>query len=1105
VTRRRLSALCLSLAVVIATPALRASAPPLRPDLYRTLSFRFIGPDGNRVSAVLGVPGNPEVMYLGAASGGIWRTRDGGIHWRDVFAHEPVQSIGALALDPRNPNIVWAGTGESFYIRPSTAIGDGVWKSVDGGRRWIHMGLRQSGRIPRIVVDPDDPERVYVCALGSGFSASSEQGVFVSRDGGRHWRRLLYVNGRTGCSDLAIDPRNPRVLLAGTWQWRVRPWELRSGGAGSGLYLSRNGGRSWTRLEGHGLPPGPWGKVAVAIAPSAPRIFYALIQARAGGLYRSDDGGRRWRLVSHNHTMDERPPYFTRFAVSPRNPERLYFASVNLTTSRNGGKTLRLFPSCGCGDTHDIWIDPRDPRRIIVGDDLGAVVTLDGGRLWHRIVLPIAQLYHVATDETVPYHVYTNRQDGYTYRLPSDTRGGAVIGPGSWKPVGGCESGYSVPNPAGTVVWSGCYDGGLTRFVVATGQGRDVRVRPIAHYGWPPRDERERWNFVFPIARSPLLPHVVYVGSQYVWRTKDGGASWTRISPDLTRNDRAREGPSGGVTRDELGTFTADALSVIVPSPLRRGTIWVGSYDGLVHLTTDGGRTWRNVTPPSVPSWGAVTAIALSFRDPRRAYVAIDRQLMGDSRPYILRTDDDGRHWRRITRGIPSGVFSYVESLATDPDAPGVLFAGTGNALYWSPDRGRRWLPLQNNLPHAPVTGVVVQPVFDDLVVGTYGRGAWILDDVGPLTRLDRRLRAQAFHFFRPHPAWRFRRVAVPIAVPDYPADGRNPPYGAILDYYLRPGSRVRRVVLRIRDARGRLVRVLSSAPGTRRADRLPAPHAGLNRLVWDLRYAPVKRARLRTAPPGDRWLWRELGRCRILDDACLPPAQTIPPPGRTRERPIVTWDLDLTQRGPLVPPGTYTLSLSVGRWKARQPIRVLKDPHSLGTLADIRAQVRLALEIRADLDRDVRAINRLEWLRWTLHRLEARASRGRNSAILAAARSYDRRARKVEGALFDIHLTGAREDAFRHRMRLYGQFCALLKDVESESADYAPTSQDVAAYRILAGRLGRALARVRAVLRTPPAVLTPILAPLALLSTSPRRGSTTPLHPTAKGGARDR
>ncbi len=1087
-TRRRRAALPLALlaAALLATP-LRAAVPPLAPGLYRSLRFRFIGPDGNRVSAVLGVPGDPRVMYLGAASGGIWRTRDGGVHWRDIFAHEPVQSIGALALDPRDPAVLWAGTGEPFYIRPSTALGDGVWKSDDGGRHWIHLGLGRSGRIPRIVVDPLDPRRVYVCALGSGFAPSPEEGVFVTRDGGHHWQRLLQGTGGTGCSDLALDPRNPRVLLAGTWQWRVRPWGLRSGGPGSGLYLSRNAGKTWTRLRGHGLPPGPWGKVAVAIAPGAPRVFYALIQARDGGLYRSDDGGRAWRLVSHNHTMDERPPYFTRFAVSPRNPDRLYFTSVNLTTSRNGGKTLRLFPTCGCGDTHDIWIDPRNPRRLIVGDDLGAVVTLDGGRLWHRIVLPIAQLYHVATDETVPYHVYTNRQDGYTYRLPSNTRGGGRIGPGSWKPVGGCESGFSVPNPAGTVVWSGCYDGGLTRFVVATGQGRDVRVWPIAHYGWPPRNTRNRWNFVFPIARSPFSPHVVYVGSQYVWRTDDGGASWTRLSPDLTRHDRAREGPSGGVTRDELGTFTADALSFIAPSPARRGTIWVGSDDGLVHLTTDGGRRWRNVTPRAVPPWGAVTAIAPSPRDPGRAYVAIDRQLMGDSRPYILVTDDDGRHWRRITRGIPASVFSYVESLATDPDAPGVLFAGTGNALYWSRNRGRSWLPLQNNLPHAPVTGLDVQPVFDDLVVGTYGRGAWILGDVGPLARLDRRVRAGAFHFFRPHPAWRFRRVAVPIAVPDYPADGRNPPPGAVLDYYLRPGIHAT-VVLRVRDARGRLVRRLSSAPGTPRTQRLPAPHAGINRLVWDLRYAPVDPARLRTAPPGAPWLWRELGRCRIVDDACRPPNPTIPPRGPTRVRPIVTWDLDLTRRGPLAPPGTYTVSLRVGRWKARHRLVVRKDPHSRGTLADIRAQVRLALAIRAALDRDVHAINRLEWLRWTLHRLEARNSRRPGSPFLAAARNYGRRARAVEGALFDIDLTGAREDAFRHRMRLYGQLCALLKDVESESADYAPTRQDVAAFRVLDRRLATALAKVGILLREAPAILRTALAVPGRAPTPPAR-----------------
>lgn len=1061
---------------------LHAAPPRLTPSLYRSLSFRFIGPDGNRVSAVLGVPGQPLVLYLGAASGGIWRSRDGGIRWRDVFAHEPAQSIGALALDPRDPEIVWAGTGEPFYIRPSTAIGDGVWKSDDGGRHWRWLGLGRTGRIPRIIVDPRDPARVYVCALGSGFTARSQAGVFMTRDGGLHWTRSLRLGNWTGCSDLAIDPRNPRVLLAGTWQWRVRPWALDSGGPGSGLYLTHDGGHHWRRLEGHGLPPPPWGKVAVAIAPSAPRVYYALIQARSGGLYRSDDGGRRWFLVSHNHTLDERPPYFTRLAVSPRNPDRLYFVSVQLTTSRNGGKTLHLFPTCGCGDTHDVWIDPHDPRRIIVGDDLGAVVTDDGGRNWQRVVLPIAQLYHVATDDAIPYHVYTNRQDGYTYRLPSDTRsGGRTIGPGSWKPVGGCESGYSVPNPAGTVVWSGCYDGGLTRFTVATGQGRDVRVWPMAGYGWPPRELRNRWNFDFPIARSPLSAHVVYVGSQYVWRTDDGGQSWQRISPDLTRDDRAREGSSGGVTRDDLGTFTADSLSVIAPSPLRHGMLWVGSYDGLVHLTTDGGHHWRDVTPKDVGPWGAVTAIVPSPRDPARAYVAIDRQLMGDNRPYIFVTNDDGRHWTRITRGIPTSVFSYVESLACDPDTPGTLFAGTGNALYWTPDRGQHWYPLQNNLPHAPVSGIVVQPTFNDLVVGTYGRGAWILDDVGPLTHLARRsVLAAPFHFFRPPPAWRFRTVAVPIHIPDYPADGRNPPYGALLTYYLRPGVHgTVTVTIRARD--GRLVRRFSSAPHTPRADRIPTPHVGLNRIVWDLRYAPVLTATLRTAPPQAPWLWQELGRCRILDDACLPPAQALPARTTTRRRRIVTWDLDLTQRGPLAPPGRYRVSLKIGSQVVRHTLVIRKDPHSRGTRRDIESQVRLALAIRHALDLDVQAIDRLEWLRWLLHRLEARwksLPSKESGPFLTAALHYGREARRLESGLFAIRLTGAREDAFRHRMRLYGRLSALLREVEDESADYPPTDQDVRAFHVLDRRLRRRLGRIRSFLDTPPAVLRGVLAP---------------------------
>ena len=1019
-----------------ATPASGKTA--LGKALYRSLHYRFIGPGGGRVSAVAGIPGNPNTYYLGAASGGIWKTTDGGIHWKPVFDHEPVQSIGALAIDPGRPEVVWAGSGETFYIRPTTSIGNGIYRSDNGGGSWRHLGLARTGRIARIVIDPTNVRRVYACATGSGFGPSMHRGVYRTTDDGRHWSRVLFVNPETGCSDLAIDPADPRILLAGMWQFHIYPWDLDSGGPGSGVYLSRNGGRSWTHLTGDGLPKGPLGKIAVAISLSDPDIFYALIQNGPPGLYRSTDGGAHWVLVSHNHSMEERPPYYTRFAIAPNNPNRLYFVSTNFTTSRTGGRTLR-FEHCGCGDNHDFWIDPKDPKRMIITDDEGASITLDGWKHYQVITLPNSQIYHVYTDRAIPYNVYANRQDGYSYRIPSNTRTQSPITPAFWTRVGGCESGFAIPDTQNdNIVWSGCYEGGLSRFNIKRGEGRTVSVFPLAGYGWPPKALANRWDFVFPIALSPHHQNTVYVGSQYVYETQNGGQSWQPISPDLTLNRKRYEGSSGGVTIDNLGAFDAMSLSIIAPSPLKAGMIWTGGYDGEVHLTLDGGHHWRNVTPRGLPPLGTVTSISPSRVDPERAYLSVDRHLLGDPKPYIYVTEDDGRNWRLITRGLPVDVFSYVHCVTVDPTDPNLLFAGTENALYWSPDRGQRWYPLQNNLPHAPVYWLTVQPVFHDLVVATYGRGIYILGDLNSLAGLEDALRSGKPTLFPLRTAYRFHSLAGPRWAPNYAANGHNPPYGAIIDFYLPhiPKAPVR-LVIRSRD--GKVIRVFSSATGTSRADRLPGLHRGINRFVWDLRYAPVHglsncagsggcTGKLRLPPPQAPWVRT----------------------GSKGYRHIVSWDLDLAHRGPLAVPGRDRVTLEIGTRHWSQMLQVKKDPDSSGNLADIRAQVAFSLQIRSEINASVHMIDEIEWMRKTLSGIEARlVADGNHPVTLAQARHLGQVLLGVEGRLFDVYLTGAREDAFRHPMEIYGRLCALLKDVE-DSADYPPTDQDRAVFRIL-------------------------------------------------------
>ncbi|PYP72859.1 MAG: glycosyl hydrolase, partial [Gemmatimonadetes bacterium] len=628
--------------VLLALPALLA--PPARSQqldtaLWTRLHYRFVGPEGNRAVAVVGEPGNPLVAYVGAASGGVWKTEDGGVHWRPVFDSEPAQAIGALALAPSAHTVLWAGTGETFFIRSMTALGNGIYKSTDAGRSWQHMGLDSTGRIARIVIHPTNPDIVLACALGRAFGPQAERGVYRTADGGKTWTRVLFVDPNTGCSDLAIDPGDANTLFAGMWQFEVKTWHLQSGGPGSGLWVSRDGGVTWKRLAGHGLPAASHvvGKIAVAVAASNPNTVYALVEDQDPTLYRSDDRGTTWRVVSRNHDMAERAPYYVRFAVAPDDEERLYFVTVRFSTSRDGGQTLGRSGFQGGGDNHDIWIDPENPDRFMIAHDGGASITLNRGRTFTRIVLPIAQMYHVSTDTRAPYFVYGNRQDGSSYRMPSRSLSGS-LSEGQWGHVGGCESGFAIPDTVdNATVWSGCYDGGLEVYDVRTDHARNVRVWPEAGYGWRPADMKYRWNWTFPIAISPHDHAKVYVGSQVVHVTTDGGASWKVISPDLTRNDTTHQQSSGGVTTDNLMTFDGATLFALAESPVQAGVIWTGSNDGLVHVSRDGGTSWTDVTAnlPKLPPWGKITNIEPSHFDAGTAYVAADLHELDDLWPYI--------------------------------------------------------------------------------------------------------------------------------------------------------------------------------------------------------------------------------------------------------------------------------------------------------------------------------------------------------------------------------------------------------------------------------------------------------------------------------------
>ena len=882
------------------------------------------------------------------------------------------------------------------------------------------------------MIDPHDPDVVFACALGHAYGPQAERGVFKTTDGGKTWTKVLFVDENTGCSDLAMDPQDPNTLIAGMWQVSIHTWDIDSGGTGGGVYVSHDGGATWNKISGHGLPPAdhPVGKVAVAIARSNPNRVYALMQDNPPGLYRSDDRGKTWTLVNQSHIPDERAPYYTRFTVSPNDENLLYFFSVAYSLSTDGGKTLivpsyrgsTLGQASAGGDNHDVWIDPENPSRILVANDGGVSISNNHGRSFDRIVLPISQVYHVAVDNAVPYHVMGNLQDRDSFRGPSRTLSGGFFGspitPAYFTATGGCEDGFAVPDPKNsTIVWSGCDNGRLDRMDLSTGMARDVTPWPVAGLGWAPKDMKYRWHWSFPIAIDPLDHNRVYAGAQSVFMTTDGGQSWKVISPDLTTNDRSHQDNSGDISYDNLVTFDGSTLYAIAPSPMKEGVIWVGSNDGQVHVTEDGGAHWTDVTKniPNLPAWGTVTNIEPSHFNPATAYVAVNLQLVGDYNPYVYKTTDYGKTWNLISASVPKSLNSSANCIIEDPVRKGMLYLGTENALYVSWDDGGQWMRLRNNLPPAPVQWLVVQPTFNDLVVGTYGRGVWILDDITPLRAYDSARQKDVF-FFKPRPAYRFRNTNDAREVePGGHVVGQNPPYGADLDFWLKSPEKN--------------VEITVSGPGKTvvRTLKVKKTEAGINRVWWDLRYDSGDKVNFQTTPPDAPWA--------------------------DPHRPYEAYGADIPPAGPIVTPGTYTVQLKAGSQTFTEPLEVLPDPHSPGTPQTIGEQVKFLLQVRGEANEVADMINHVEWTRKQLDDLQTMlaAHHAKYASLIQAAKQLDQKAIDFEGRLIDIHNTGRSEDVFRHPMQLYGRICWLITPLNnrpgsgSAGADLPPTAQDVA------------------------------------------------------------
>ena len=1028
------------LALALWLPLHAAYGQQTKKDVLGAVRFRHIGPIGNRLTSVVGIPGQPNIYYVGAASGGIWKTTDGGIHWAPVFDDHPVSSIGALAIAPSDPNIVWAGTGEP-WIRSHISVGEGIYKSTDAGKTWTLMGLEKTGRISRVVVDPKNPDIVLVGALGHAYGPQQERGVYRTTDGGKTWQRVLFTDENSGCAHLEMDPNNPQILFAGMWPLVIRTWGRESGGPGSGLFKSTDGGVTWKRLSGNGLPTRTTGKIVPAIAPNNSKRIYALIETGdgvplngqetdRGKLWRSDDGGDTWRLISYDRNLGGRTHYYFRMTVAPDNADETYYLTAGFARSTDGGENARMMvgPASPGGDNHDIWIDPKNANRIAVANDGGVSISTTRGATWLRVQLPIAQMYHVTVDNRIPYYVYGNEQDDPSYRGPSRVTGSNSIPRSMWHPVGGGESGWATPDPVDpNIIWSsasgsGSVGGIVERYDLRNGQARRVEVWPDQTNGSPAGELKYRFVWTFPLTISPHDHKKLYVGSQYVHQTTDDGQSWQVISPDLTTNDRSKQGFSGGLTGDNIGVEYFSTIFAIAESAKEKGLIWVGTNDGLVQLTRDGGKNWTNLTKniPNLPPWGTVSNIEPSRYNAGSAYLTVDFHQMNNRDPFIYKTKDYGKTWKAITNGIPRSMLSYAHCIREDPVRPGLLYVGTENGLYVSFDEGENWEPLQSNMPRAPVYWMVIQEHFNDLVVGTYGRGFWILDDLTPIQQMNQTVRDSNAHLFPPHATYRFRPGTVPTTMSDDPSAGQNPPTGAAISYYLKsiPSGDVRFQIL---DAKGQTVRTFTGGK-----------NAGLNRVYWDLEGERTTEVRLRTSP------------------AYAPEIKV----GTDGTRP----GLGAPRMSILLPPGTYTVKMSAAGQEFTQPLVVKKDPNSGGTEADIAVQTTMLQELRNDLESGSRMVNQIEFIRSQLLQLTTTSA-----PVKSAADALDKKLIEIEENLIQRKLTGQGQDTVRWPPKLLAKINYLAGGLAS--ADFGPTKQQLAVHALFKQQLAELRQRLEEVL----------------------------------------
>jgi photosystem II stability/assembly factor-like uncharacterized protein len=978
-----------------------ATRTGIDPVLFGSLRWRSIGPArGGRSQAVAGVASRPLEYYFGATGGGLWKTTDGGLTWRPISDKAfKTSSVGAVAVSQSNPDAVYVGMGET-ELRGNVIQGDGVYKSTDGGTTWTHVGLAKTMTIARIRIHPANPDIVYVAALGDPYGPNQDRGIYRSTDGGKTWTQVLFRDQKTGAVDLAMDPKNPDVLYAGLWEVFRTPHSLSSGGPGSGLFKTIDGGSHWVELTRNaGLPPPVWGKIGVSVSAADSNRIYALIEAADGGLFVSDDAGNTWKRASDDRRIRQRAFYYTRVYADPKAKDTVYALNTSIYRSVDGGKTLRRLRAPH-GDNHDLWIAPDDPKRMINSNDGGANVTTNGGESWTNQQYPTGQFYNVFTTAHVPYHICGAQQDNSTACVPAT--GGDLY------PVGGGESGYIAPDPRDPdVFYAGSYGGLLTRVNRRTGESRAVNVWPDNPMGYSSGDIAERFQWTYPIVFAPTDPRTLYATSQHVWKTTDEGQSWTRISPDLTRHDPSTMGPSGGpITLDQTGVETYATVFTLAPSSIDGNVIWAGSDDGLVHVTRDGGQNWQNVTPGDLPEFTRISLIEASPHDAGTAYFAGNRYQRADRAPYVYKTTDYGRSWTKIVSGLPGDDFA--RAIREDKKRKGLLFLGTETSIYVSFDSGANWQSLRLDLPVTPVHGIEIKN--DDLIIATHGRGFYVMDNIGVLRQATRDTTDEPVALFQP------------------PDATRSVSRGVAIDYFLKQPAD--RVTIEILDADGRTVRSFTGPekeqPKTDTADESdeegfrPAParvsvKQGMNRLTWDMRYSGAREF------PG-----------------------------------LIMWAG--STRGPQAPPGTYQVRLTAEGVTTTQTFQIRRNPIAKDiTEDDLREQFELARRISEKLSAANETVLRLRALK---DQIQDRLKKTSDRSIARAGEALNARLTDIEGEIYQYRNRSS-QDPLNYPIKLNNKLAALQSIVEN--GDYRPTAQDYAVFKELSARLDAQVARLDA------------------------------------------